>query len=221
MDAVSRAVVSVLGHDAHDCHRVRPDGERPRHMKHHRGIVRGLRAIQHGEIVDRAGLFDRVVGERHVLRCQLLAVGEICVVPDGHRPCQTVLADRIVRCKIIADGQIGVCDRERGLDERLVYMLARPPAERRIKARLRLRGRPHCHNDGIGLRCGLLLRILRIRTSAAARKRAHSHGRTQQQSAPPLSFSREISHCARSPQSRADTKRRAFLQSPQRPHIPA
>ena len=83
--------VGVLRHDADKRHGVGPDGVGAVHMKYHRAVVRRLRIIQHGEIVDGALRLHRVVGERHVLRCQRLAVGEGNVVADCDGPGEAIL----------------------------------------------------------------------------------------------------------------------------------
>ena len=116
-------------------------------MKDHRGPVYRLGIVQHGEVVHRAALLYRIVGKGHVLRRQGLPVGENRVVPDGHRPGEAVLADVIPGGQVIADGQVRVGDGEGGLNERLMDVLPRSPAEGRVKARGRFRIGVHGHDD--------------------------------------------------------------------------
>ena len=104
-------------------------------MKDHSGVVRRFGKIQHGEVVDGAAGLDRVVGEGHVRRRQGLPVGESRVLPDVYRPGEAVAADYVIRRQVIADGEVRVGDRQGGLDQGLVDVLPRPPAEGRVKAR--------------------------------------------------------------------------------------
>ena len=104
-------------------------------MKDHGGLIGGLRIVQHGEVVHRAGGFHRVVSKGHILRRQGLPIGEGHVVPDGHRPGEAVLADGV-------SGGHG----ESGLDQGLVDVFPGPPAEGRVKAGGGLRVGVHGHH---------------------------------------------------------------------------
>ena len=117
-------------------------------MKDHSGVVLRLGPLQHGEIVHRAGILDGIVGEGHILGGEGLPVGELHIVPNRDRPREPVLAHLHAGSQIVTDGQVWVGHRKGGLDQRLVDVLPRPPAESRIKARFRLRSGGHNHCDG-------------------------------------------------------------------------
>ena len=129
----------MLRQNAHDRHGVRPDGKCLIHVELHGRVVDGLGRIQHGEIAHRALLLNRVISKCNVGRGQRLAVGELDVVSDGDRPSQAVLRHGIAGREIVADGQIGICDRERALNERLVNVFARAPTVSRVKTGSRFR----------------------------------------------------------------------------------
>ena len=147
--AVGGAVVGVLGHDADDGHGVGPDGEGFCHVENHSGVVHRLGVVQHGEVVDRAGCLDGVVGEGHILGSQGFTVGELHIIPDGDRPGQAVLAGLAGGGQVIADGQVGIGHREGALDQRLMDVLSRAPAEGRVKARFRLGIGVHGNDDRV------------------------------------------------------------------------
>ena len=80
-----------------------------------------------------------IVCKRHIFRGQFFPICKCHVIPDRHRPCQTVLADFIIDSKIFSDLQVFCCSRQCALDQRFVGMFPGTPAICRIESRLRLR----------------------------------------------------------------------------------
>ena len=140
-------IVGMLRHDSHHRHGIGPDGKRPVHMKFHRHVIHRLRALQHGKIVHAAVFGAEIIGKSHIRSGQLLPVRKIRVIPDGHCPQQAVLRHRVIHSQIHPDLKIRRGGGQRALNQRLMHMLSRAPAVDRIKARLRLRGCGHGHDD--------------------------------------------------------------------------
>ena len=159
-------------------------------MKDNRRIIRRLRIVQHCKVIDRTGLFYRIVCKRHVFGSQRFSIGKLYVIADRDCPCQTVFTDCIIRRQIISDRQIRVRHRECTLDQRLVDMLSRSPSVGRVKSRLGLRVRVHSNYDrrifDSLLYCGLIFRCI----SRTARKSRHRNSCCQKQRNPPLSHLR-------------------------------
>ena len=131
-------------------------------MEEHGCITGSFRVIQHSKIIDRTGLFHRIIGERHILRCQRLSVRKLHIVPDLHRPGQAVFAGAVCGGQIIPDGQICICNCKRTLDQRLMNMFPCSPAVGRIKPCFRLGGRIHNNDNRAACFC-LLPRTVTLR----------------------------------------------------------
>ena len=151
-------------------------------MKHHCGVIHCLSAVQHGEIVHRALCLYCIISKGHIRRGEGLAVGELHVIPDGDRPGQAILADLHVSGQVIANAHIRIGDHQRALDQRLMHMLARTPAIRRVKAGCRFGFHVHCHHHSVGLllaggagrSCGLAGRLAAAR---GTNRQAQGHDR--------------------------------------------
>jgi|GEM_PF-7047536 len=126
-------------------------------MELHGGIVHRNGLLQHGKIVDRACILQRVIGKGHILCGQRLSVRKSHIIPDLHLPGEPVLTGLDVLRQIIADLKVRRGHRQSALDQRLVDVLTGSPAVCRVKACLRLRCGAHDHDDripGLSL-CGL------------------------------------------------------------------
>ena len=139
----------MLRHNPHDGHGVGPDGIRPFHMKFHGLLICGHCLFEHGKIVDRTAFLHRIIGKRHILCRQRLPVRKGRILPDRDGPGHAVLTGLHIRCQIIIYGKVRLRHRERTLDQRLMYMLSRSPAIRRVKSGLRFRVDSHDHDHGV------------------------------------------------------------------------
>ena len=134
----------MLGHDAHDGERVeqRVEGLVEHDVDVRRARGGGLVDVAQVELGALEGL-DAVDGEGDVLRREGLPVREPCVVADVKRPGQAIGAARIGRREVVFKVEVGVGGHERGLQQRLVHVLAGPPPHERIEAGGRFRGGRH------------------------------------------------------------------------------
>ena len=150
-------------------------------MEYYGGVVHRLGVVQHGKVVYRAGSLDGIVGKGHVRGGQGLPVGEFHVIPDLDRPGEAIIADLDVGGQVVADGQIGVGHRERGLDQGLMDVLTGAPAVGGVEAGFGLGGGAHGNNHAVpaaGLRSGGGGRV----SAAAARQHTGGQGQAQNQS---------------------------------------
>ena len=93
-------IISMLRHNSHNSHGIRPDGKRRIHVEFHRGIIQSHSFLQHGKIIDAAVLYTKVVGKSHIGGCQRLSVRKFHIVPYCYRPGKPILADRVIRGQI-------------------------------------------------------------------------------------------------------------------------
>ena len=110
-------------------------------------VIDGDGVVDHGQVA-LAGLVvgNAVDGVGHVMGGNRLAVGELRVGADGERPGQAVVAASIGRCQVVFEAHIGLRGQKRGLDERLVHVLAAAPGNERVEARFGLAA--HRHGNG-------------------------------------------------------------------------
>ena len=161
-------VVGVLGHDADDGKRVQKRVERLVEADFHRRVVRGHGLLHHGQVaLGRLGVPDAVEGEGHVARRERLAVGELHVVADGERPRQAVGRRLVGRGQVVLEAQLGGGGDQRGLDERLVHVLAAAPRHQGVEAGRRLRSRRHGHDHLLGRVGARRDALLRFRVALA------------------------------------------------------
>ena len=139
-------------------------------------VVQCDRGVHHGEVgLGCIAVGDAIDREGHVLRRAGLAVGEHGVVAYRERPHEAVVAAEEFGGQVAGDvhGVIGY--HERGLDERLVHVLAAAPRDERIETgrRLALRAHRDGHRavriDAAG--CGARARIREGGTSAETDQR--------------------------------------------------
>ena len=103
-------------------------------MELHGGIVHRNGLLQHGKIVDRACILQRVIGKGHILCGQRLSIRKSHIIPDLHLPGEPVLTGLDVLRQIIADLKVRRGHRQSALDQRLVDVLTGSPAVCRVKA---------------------------------------------------------------------------------------
>ena len=140
-------VMTAVGHDADNGQRVQEGVERLVQANLAGLVVDGDGLVDHGQVA-LAGLVvgDAVDGVGDVMGRDRLAVGELRVRTDRERPGQAVVAARIRRCKVVLKTHVGLRGQKRGLDERLMHMLAAAPGDERVEAGVRLAA--HRHRNG-------------------------------------------------------------------------
>ena len=168
--AAAHRVAAVVGtmaairHDADNRQRVQQRVERLVQMNLASLVVNGDSLVDHGQVA-LAGLVvgNAVDGVGHVMGGNRLAVGELGVGADGERPGQAIVAARIGRCQIVLEAHVGLRGQKRGLDERLMHMLATAPGNERIETGIRFAAHRHGNghlrgmlpaSDGAGTRIG-------------------------------------------------------------------
>ena len=151
--AAAHRVAAVVGtmaairHDADDRQRVQQRVERLVQVDLAGLVINGDGVVNHGQIA-LAGLVvgHAVDGVGHIMGGNRLAVGELGVGADGERPGQAVVAASIGRCQIVLEAHVGLRGQKRGLDKRLMHMLAAAPGNERIETSSRLAA--HRHGNG-------------------------------------------------------------------------
>ena len=140
-------IMAAIRHDADDRQRVQQRVERLVQMDLASLVVNGDGLVDHGQVA-LAGLVvgHAVDGVGHVMSGNRLAVGERGVGTDGERPGQAIVAARVSRCQVVLEAHVGLRGQKRGLDERLVHMLAAAPGNERIETGSRLAA--HRHGNG-------------------------------------------------------------------------
>ena len=154
-----RVAVGVLGHDAHHSQRVQQRVERLLHVHDDGGVVGGHGLFHHGHVA--LGCFrvqDAVDGEGHIARRERGAVGELHVVADGERPGHAVFGRFVGRGEVVLEVEVRIGGDQRGLDQRLVNVLAAAPRHHRVEAGGRLGSGGHRDDN---LRRGLVGRTFR------------------------------------------------------------
>ena len=139
--------MAAIGHDADNRQRVQQRVERLVQMDLAGLVVDGDGLVDHGQVA-LAGLVvgHAVDGVGHVMGGNRLAIGELGIGADGERPGQAVVAARIGRCQVVLEAHVGLRGQKRGLDERLVHMLAATPGDERVEAGVGLAA--HRHGNG-------------------------------------------------------------------------
>ena len=104
-------------------------------MNFARFVVYGDRLVHHSQIA-LAGLAVRNAVDRvgHIMRRERLAVGELRVRANGERPREAIVAAGIRRREVVFEAHIGRRGQKRGLDKRLMHMLAAAPGDERVEA---------------------------------------------------------------------------------------
>ena len=139
--------MAAIRHDADNRQRVQQRIERLVQVDLAGLVIDGDGLVDHGQVA-LAGLVVRhaVDGVGHVMSGNRLAVGELGIGANGERPGQTVVAARIGRCQVVLEAHVGLRGQKRGLDKRLVHMLAAAPGNERIETGSRLAA--HRHGNG-------------------------------------------------------------------------
>ena len=145
-------IMAAIRHDADDRQRVQQRVERLVQMDLAGLVVNGNGLVDHGQVA-LAGLVvgNAVDGIGHVMGGNRLAVGELGVGADGERPGQAVIAARISRCQVVLEAHVGLRGQKRGLDERLVHVLAAAPGNERVEAGIGLAAHRHGNGDLRGM----------------------------------------------------------------------
>ena len=151
--AAAHRVAAIIGimasirHDADNRQRVQQRVERFVQMDLAGLVVDGDGLVDHGQVA-LAGLVvgNAVDGICHVTSGNRLAIGELGIGADGERPGQAVVAARIGRCQVVLEAHVGLRGQKRGLDERLVHMLAATPGDERVESGVGLAA--HRHGNG-------------------------------------------------------------------------
>ena len=140
-------IMAAIRHDADNRQRVQQRVERLVQMDLAGLVVDGDSLVDHGQVA-LAGLVvgNAVDGVGHVMGGNRLAVGELGVGADGERPGQAIVAAGISRCKVVLEAHVGLRGQKRGLDERLVHVLAAAPGNERVEAGIGLAA--HRHGNG-------------------------------------------------------------------------
>ena len=127
--------MAAIRHDADNRQRVQQRVERLVQMDLAGLVVDGAGLVDHGQVA-LAGLVvgNAVDGICHVTSGNRLAVGELGIGADGERPGQAVVAASVGRCQVVLEAHVGLRGQKRGLDERLVHMLAATPGDERVEA---------------------------------------------------------------------------------------
>ena len=181
------ATVSAIGNDADNGQRVQEGVEGLVQMDFARFIVYGDRLVHHSQIA-LAGLAVRNAVDRvgHIMRRKRLAVGELRVRANGERPREAVVTAEIRRREVVFEAHIGRRGQKRGLDKRLMHMLAAAPGDEWVEASGGLAAHGHGNRYlrcvSLALRSGALIRAARARIACtraqhaaeAHRSRAHA-----------------------------------------------
>ena len=136
--------MAAIRHDADNRQRVQQRVERLVQMNLTGLVIDGDGLVDHGQVA-LAGLVvgNAVDGIRHIMGGNRLAVGELGVGADGERPGQAIVAARVRRCKVVLEAHVGLRGQKRGLDKRLVHMLAAAPGDERVESSVGLAARRH------------------------------------------------------------------------------
>ena len=173
--------VPTIRNDADNGQRVQERIERLVQMDFARFIVYGDRLVHHGQIA-LAGLAVRNAVDRvgHIMRRERLAVGELRVRANGERPREAVVTTGVCRREVVFEAHVGRRGQKRGLDKRLMNMLAAAPGDERVETSSRLAARRHGDRYLRGvlfaLHGGSRIRVARIRVArASAQYAAEAH----------------------------------------------
>ena len=139
--------MAAIRHDADNRQRVQQRVERLVQADLAGLVVDGDGLVDHGQVA-LAGLIvgNAVDGVGHVVGGNRLAVGEFGIGANGERPGQAIVAARVRRCKVVLEAHVGLRGQKRGLDQRLMHVLAATPGDERVEAGVRLAA--HGHGNG-------------------------------------------------------------------------
>ena len=85
-------------------------------MEFHRCVIHCLSLFKHGEVINRTGIPQRIIGKCHIPRSQLLPIRKHHVIPYGHGPGQAIVTGLHAGRQVIADFQIRRRHRQGTLD---------------------------------------------------------------------------------------------------------
>ena len=171
----------AIGNDADNGKCVQERVERLVQMDLARFVVDGDGLVHHGQVTF-AGLAVRNAVDRvgHIMRRERLAVGELRVRTNSERPGEAVVAAGVRRREVVFEAHVGRRSQKRGLDKRLMNMLAAAPGDERVEASGGLAAHGHGDRNLRGmlftLRGGVSIRVARIRVArASAQYAAEAH----------------------------------------------